>query len=252
MVSTKNWSGKVFATDSEGLEAAVQYVAELDHEGAEGITSQPCGAKTRNGGTCRRWPPPGATRCKLHGGATPRSEAAAARRVKAANAAAAAEEFVKTFGVQQAVEDPALTVVREIQWSRGHVEFLRERVQETAAEALVWSLASETEEDCGEFGPTVSETFTNDPHGWVRLYGEERDRLIRMCTVAARMGIDERLVTIHEFQNKIMIEAMGRTLAHFGLNSRTPEVAAVVGSILRDMDEEHRAVSNKGVDGMKR
>ncbi|MFK5281667.1 HGGxSTG domain-containing protein, partial [Lacticaseibacillus paracasei] len=45
-----------------------------------------CGAKTRAGTPCNRWPPPGATRCRLHGGATPRSKAAAARRIAQAEA----------------------------------------------------------------------------------------------------------------------------------------------------------------------
>jgi hypothetical protein len=36
-----------------------------------------CGAKTRGGGTCKRAPLKGKTRCKLHGGATPSGPASA-------------------------------------------------------------------------------------------------------------------------------------------------------------------------------
>lgn len=42
-----------------------------------------CGAKTRSGGTCKRYRVPFATRCRLHGGASPKSlQKAAERRVE--------------------------------------------------------------------------------------------------------------------------------------------------------------------------
>lgn len=43
-----------------------------------------CGAKTRNGTPCRKPPLLGATRCRLHGGASPRSLEAARKRLLAA------------------------------------------------------------------------------------------------------------------------------------------------------------------------
>lgn len=43
-----------------------------------------CGAKTRSGTTCRKPPLKGATRCRLHGGASPNSLEAARKRILAA------------------------------------------------------------------------------------------------------------------------------------------------------------------------
>lgn len=40
-----------------------------------------CGAKTRNGGTCKTPPVTGATRCRMHGGANPRSIVKARERI---------------------------------------------------------------------------------------------------------------------------------------------------------------------------
>ena len=40
-----------------------------------------CGAKTSSGSTCRRYPPAGAARCVLHGGASPLSRMAAEQKL---------------------------------------------------------------------------------------------------------------------------------------------------------------------------
>ncbi|UPZ28150.1 hypothetical protein MUK60_10170 [Streptomyces sp. LRE541] len=192
-----------------------------------------CGAKTRNGGRCQKWPVEGATRCRNHGGATPRSKAAAARRLAMA-------EWGTTFGEIGPAEDPAVVMARLIQQASGHVAWLLERVQETEGEALIWGLASRTEKGATEF-PGVDETYQAQTHGWLKLYSAERDRLVRMCEVAARMGVDERLVTLAEVQTKIMFEAMNRALDDLELTAeqrrRVPDVMA---GLLRGMATEGR------------
>jgi len=45
-----------------------------------------CGARTRSGGTCKRHPGPGLTRCKFHGGASPQALAGAEQRLAEARA----------------------------------------------------------------------------------------------------------------------------------------------------------------------
>jgi hypothetical protein len=75
----------------------------------------------------------------------------------------------------------------------------------------------------------------------VRLYGEERDRLLKMCDLAARLGVSERLVTLAEVQTKIMLEAMNRALDALELTAeqrrRVPDVMA---GLLRGMATEGR------------
>ncbi|MFI5756428.1 hypothetical protein [Streptomyces sp. NPDC051569] len=76
---------------------------------------------------------------------------------------------------------------RLIRQASGHVAWLLERVRETEADAVVWGMTSEVHREGGEF-PGVDTTYAAEVHGWVRLYGEERDRLVHMCSVASRMG----------------------------------------------------------------
>lgn len=176
----------------------------------------------------------GATVCRMHGGAAPQVRAAAQRREATA-------EFLATYGdVDGPQEDPAVVVSRLIRQASGHVASLLERVQETEAEALVWGMTSEVERQGGEF-PGVDTTYSAAVNGWVRLYGEERDRLLKMCDLAARMGVEERLVTLAEVQTKIMFEAMNRALDALELTAaqraRVPEVMA---GLLRGMGAEGR------------
>lgn len=63
----------------------------------------------------------------------------------------------------------------------------------TEADALVWGMTSQVEKGVTEFSG-VDTTYAAEVNGWVRLYGEERDRLVRMIAVATRMGLDKRLV----------------------------------------------------------
>ena len=61
-----------------------------------------CGAKTRDGDPCRNPPMSGATRCRMHGGATPRGRAAAERRLAEAEAA----RHVTAFGARTDITAP--------------------------------------------------------------------------------------------------------------------------------------------------
>ena len=202
----------------------------------------PCGAKTRNGGTCRRWPAPGAKRCKLHGGAIPRAVAAQERRVAVAEQQAARADWEASYGELGDTEDPGLIMHREIQWAAAHVKWLRDQVQETEAEALVWGVESETNKGATEF-PGIDTTYSARIHGWVRLYGQERDRLFKMIEVAARIGLDERMVHLAEIQTAFMFEVVNRALDAFGLDARKPEAATVMGQVIREVMAERAALT---------
>ncbi|MFF0704979.1 HGGxSTG domain-containing protein [Streptomyces tendae] len=203
--------------------------------------AKPCGAKTRNGGTCRRWPAPGAKRCKLHGGAIPRAVAAAERRVQVAERQAARADWEASYGELGDAEDPVLIMQREIQWAAGHVRWLRDRVRETEAEALVWGVESETEKTATEF-PGIDTTYSARVHGWVRLYGQERDRLFQMIEKAARLGLDERMVRLSEMQSAFMFDVLTRALDAFGLDARKPEAATVIAGVVRAVTAERAQV----------
>ncbi|MFJ5222792.1 HGGxSTG domain-containing protein [Streptomyces sp. NPDC088400] len=226
-------SNPMRAAGGRGPHARVQ-AATGGGNGPETAEDGRCTARTRSGGRCRGMAVTGATVCRMHGGAAPQVRAAAQRREATA-------EFLRTYGdVDGPQEDPAVVVSRLIRQASGHVAWLLERVQETEAEALVWGMNSEVERQGGEF-PGVDTMYSAAVNGWVRLYGEERDRLLKMCDLAARMGVNERLVTIAEVQTKIMFEAMNRA---FDALELTPEqqrrVPDLMAGLLRDMAVEGR------------
>lgn len=155
--------------------------------------------------------------CRSHGGASPQARAAAGRRLAAA-------EWGRSFGTPAEGADPAETVLDEIRWAAGHVAWLRERVQETEPEAFVWGVESEVDKESGEF-PGVDTTSSAKTNAWVRLYGEERDRLIRMCKIAHDMGIAERHVELAERVGSLMAGLLRGVLAELNLTEEQRELA---------------------------
>jgi hypothetical protein len=156
--------------------------------------------------------------CRKHGGGAPQARAAAGRRLAAA-------EWSRSFGGQAESGDPSQTVLDEIRWAAGHVMWLRLRVQETEPEALVWGVESEVEKGSGEF-PGVDVTTSAKSNAWVRLYGEERDRLIRMCKIAHDMGIAERHVELAERVGALMADLLRGVLGELGLSEEQQELAS--------------------------
>lgn len=182
------------------------------------MVAEQCGATCRDGSPCTNRPMRGGERCRMHGGAAPQVRAAAGRRLAAA-------EWSRSFGVQAESGDPAETVLDEIRWAAGHVTWLRERVQETEPGALVWGVESEVDKGAGEF-PGIDTTSSAKPSVWVRLYGEERDRLLRMCKIAHDMGIAERHVQLAERVGGLMANLLRGVLGELNLSEEQREVAS--------------------------
>lgn len=154
----------------------------------------------------------------MHGGASPQARTAASRR-------RAEADWAVSFGTPAEGGDPSQTVLDEIRWAAGHVAWLRQRVQETEPEALVWGVESEVDKGSGEF-PGVDVTTSARSNAWVRLYGEERDRLIRMCKIAHDMGIAERHVELAERVGGLMADLLGGVLADLNLSEEQQELAS--------------------------
>ena len=93
---------------------------------------QACGAKLRGkqaGKTCTLTPAEGAKRCWRHGGSSPQAKKAAERRVAEEKARVELERGVRTLGLPVDI-DPGKALLDEIHWTAGHVQWLREKVQE--------------------------------------------------------------------------------------------------------------------------
>lgn len=136
----------------------------------------------------------------MHGGATPVALKAGKRRQQEAAAAKA----VATFGLRRDVsaEDALL---EELQWTAGHVAWLRDQVQLLEADALVWGVSSEVETQASQF-PGMDTTREAASSVWLTLYQRERTHLLAVAAAVLKAGVDERRVRLAERQGAQLAE----------------------------------------------
>lgn len=186
-----------------------------------------CGAKNKQDRPCGLSPAAGATRCGRHGGNSPQAKKAAERRVAEASAKAELERGVRTLGLPVDI-DPGKALLDEIHWTAGHVQWLREKVQELKGDELVWG-RTQTDAGIGPQGPVDTTTEKAGPSVWYELYMKERDHLAKVCALALKAGIEERKVKLAESQGALVAEAIRRILAALNL---TPQQQAMVPEIV--------------------
>lgn len=186
-----------------------------------------CGAKNKKEEPCGLSPTGGATRCGRHGGNSPQAKKAAERRVAEEKARVELERGVRTLGLPVDI-DPGKALLDEIHWTAGHVQWLREKVQELEGDELVWG-RTQTDNGVGPQGPVDTVTEKAGPSVWYELYMKERDHLAKVCALALRAGIEERKVKLAESQGALVAEAIRRILAALNL---TPAQQAMVPEIV--------------------
>lgn len=190
-------------------------------------TGAPCGAKTRRGDPCTNPPVTGATRCRMHGGATPQSKQAATRR----NAATRMQQAVITLGLRRDI-GPTEALLEEVQWTAGHVTWLRGQVQELESGALVYGVASVVDKAATEF-PGQDTTYEAAMNVWMALYQSERKHLVVVCKAAIDAGIAERQVRLAERMGEVLIDVVRGALVDAGLAAEQETVMRAVGARLR-------------------
>lgn len=182
--------------------------------------SHQCGARTRQGGTCRKPPVPGATRCRLHGGASPRSLAAAERRLAQRDALGELDQLRQLGMVEYGDEQNPVEVLAE-QLREAHVNVAALRV-------LV-----------GELGDDLTTTdVQRRPHvkALVDLYGMERDRLARLAEVAVKLGLEERRVRLGELVSARLAQALDGAMGDAGLtDDQVQAIRLGIARRLRDV-----------------
>lgn len=209
----------------------------VGHDGAR------CGSRKRQGeGTCEReagWGTDhlGEGPCKLHGGSTSSvSKGATLNLIRRET-----RELVRTYGLRLDVT-PTEALLEEVQWTAGHVAYLRARIQEIEDPAeddaqdpdgsvrgnrgrhpLVWGV---TKIKTG--GDDYGTTEEAGPNAWLRVYQEERAHLARICADAIRCGIEERKVKLAEQQGQLVADVIRKILGDLDLTpeqqARVPEV----------------------------
>jgi hypothetical protein len=183
-------------------------------------------SKTRGGAQCATYAMRGQDVCRSHGGASKQARAKAQERLVEERA----RGLMATYG--RKIETTATeALLDEVQWTAGHVAWLRERVQEIESAAtdsdgtdpLVWGV---TRKKTGgeDFGTTEEAA----PNIWLKLYQTERAHLVKVCAEAIKAGIEERRIKLAEQQGELVAHAIRAILADLGLSAeqqaRVPEV----------------------------
>jgi hypothetical protein len=135
-----------------------------------GVCCQPAGWGT---------PHPGTGHCKHHGGCLP----AQVRQAETERA----QKHVVMFGADRTI-DPQLALLEEVQRTAGHVDYLRDLIQQFDDKT---KLTQFTEAGI-------------EPAVWVRMYQDERNHLVKVCEAAIKCGVAERQVRIAEEQGRLM------------------------------------------------
>lgn len=178
-----------------------------------------CTAKAKSTGKrCGRAAAKGATVCVKHGAAAPQVQKAAKERIERAKA----EGAVAMLGLPREI-DPHSALLEEVHRAAGHVAWLAHEVTQLEREKVVYGVTKAVQLPDGK-RQTTAEAALNV---WVRLYQDERDRLVRVCKAAVDAGVAERQVEIAEAQARQLADVIGAVLTDLGhdLNDqRTREV----------------------------
>lgn len=195
-----------------------------------GIPGPTCGARTRSGTPCGKPPMAGATRCRLHGGASPQAQNAALER----KAEAVAGRELARLGVARRDIHPAEALIELVQFTAGEVDFWRRKVTEIEDETdLVWGRTSEVEKSTGEL-PGTDTTREAKPHIAYVMLERASDRLASYAAAALKAGVEERRVRLAESQGALVAQAIRSILDQLNLTPAQLElVPTVVPAALR-------------------
>ena len=178
-----------------------------------------CGAKTRDGDPCRNPPMSGATRCRMHGGATPRGRAAAERRL----AEAEAVRHVTAFGARTDITAPE-ALLELVQSKAAEVAYWDGRVAELSDDARAGLLMAKTEQGLGPQGPVDTETRQAGPHVFVVMLHKAQDQLAAYSAAAIRAGVDRAMVEAVTLQAAWLLPLLYEAITAARANAEEPAV----------------------------
>jgi hypothetical protein len=184
-----------------------------------------CTSKSKQSGQrCKRAPAVGLDKCAMHCGLSKAERKRAAERFLAEQQAAKA---VVTYGLRRDIS-AIDALLEEVQWTAGHVAWLREQVSQMEHDDLIWGRTEQVEKTAGEF-PGVDTTEAAAPSVWVELYYRERKHLVDVCKAAITAGIEERRVKLAEKQGALLNDVIRRILARLNL---TDDQSALVPEVV--------------------
>lgn len=135
---------------------------------------------------------------------------------------------------------PEAAILDEVQWTAGHVAWLRERVQEIEATPAAFDPddpdSVQALRDSLTWGVTKRKTGGDDhgvteeaaPHIWLRLYQQERAHLVKVAAEAIRIGIQDRQVKLAEQQGALVARVLHAILDGLELTAAQKALALKV------------------------
>lgn len=202
-----------------------------------------CSAHRRNGQPCRRYRVVGMTVCDWHGGKGEHVDAVVPKRL----ALAAIKSELTGLGGQIDVEptEAMLVMVKEAAWNvaylrslvaelRGHVEDEERPVvideEGVARVDPAWVGA-------GIAGRTSPDDWKADPHVLVKMYNDERDRLVKYAKLCRDAGVEERFVQIAEQQGVWLTQMLDRVFTQLLLtDEQRDQLPAIMGRIVDELE----------------
>lgn len=177
------------------------------------------GTNKESGERCLRYHATGGKVCAMHGGNAKQVRGKAKKRT----AVEKVKDLVATYGLPIDIA-PEQAILDEVHRTAGHVAWLEQQVHALTEGELVWGI-TRVKEGGEDYGTTEEAV----PHALLKLYNEERDRLVRVCTAALKAGIEERRVKLAEQQGALVANVIRAILNDLNL---TPAQSALVSEIV--------------------
>lgn len=196
------------------------------------VRAQCSATSKQTGERCRASCDPGATVCRVHGGATAAAKAAAQRRVQDGEARAA----VATYGLPVDIE-PMDALLQELRRTAGHVAWLGSLIASLPHEDVAddeMRLVKHAGSGLVQVLPGAGGGITVAPSVWVGLYQAERKHLVDVSATLVKLGFAEREVRILEFQASAFVGALRSIFTDLGMLD-DPRVPDVVERRLREL-----------------
>lgn len=172
--------------------------------------------------------------CKAHGGTSP----ALLEATKKRRAFAAIRNELDSLGGTIEV-DPAeamITCVRESAWNVAFLRKLVEPLKGGGEGPVVFEDDGEPRIDHEGLTQVTSTSMRIDPHILVKMYNEERDRLMRYSKLCADAGVEERKVRIAEAQGEWLVNTIDRVLDHLQLTEdQRIQLPAIMGRVVAEL-----------------
>lgn len=182
------------------------------------------------------------TLCHVHGGKARQVRVAAAKR----RGLAAINEELDSLGCVIDVE-PAEAMIIMVRESAANVVYLRGLVQQLKGKVGEDGPVVIDEEGVAKVDPSWvgdgiaqridPDNWKSEPHVIVRMYNEERERLVKFSKLCRDAGVDERMIQIAEAQGQWLVNTLDRVFEMLELNeTQRNQLPVIMGKIVAELE----------------